>query len=530
MLNYMSFKSFTLKLSLHRIYLFLILLLISFTAQSQWKYPSDNWKTIGPPKGSLYIIGGAAASVNYQQFIKMAGGPNASIVLITTAGDDVGENNSAYKRLIEEGAKNLTILHTKDKNVANTEAFVAPLKKAKAVMIGGGFQVRLAKAYLHTLTHKALFDVLDRGGVIAGSSAGASIQGSYLYGGQGETEGFGFIKESAIGQHYVRRNRMGSVAKILKNNSKLIGFGIDEATGIIVRGNDIENHGESKTAIYDATRDDFDKPNTQAYLFPGDKFDLKTREITSRTKANPTDLWANARKPFANPARRWANRISPKGKVLVYGSEIFNDLSLKNFYENVDTKSIVLLSSGNKEHQAKTEAIEKSLKQMGAKNVTILHTINPDEANSLAFAKPLTAATAVLLCGGEKWQFANNYLNTLVHKELFSVLARNGTIASAMYTAPILTSRLFGEAFWSRGFSLINNSLLYGEQLTSKNTKTLNELLTKDEKLTAIRVNKENILAFENGYVSVFGAGAAHIRSGADKEGKKISTGNKETL
>src|SRR5690606_13586821 len=130
----------------------------------------------------------------------LVGDPNASIVFIPTAGSVFDETNGAYPALVKAGAKNISILHTKDPAEADTEEFAAPLRTAKAVFIAGGFQSRLAAAYLNTLTHRLMFELLERGGVIAGSSAGASIQGSYLYGGVPggvgpQYVGLGFVKK-----------------------------------------------------------------------------------------------------------------------------------------------------------------------------------------------------------------------------------------------------------------------------------------------------------------------------------------------
>jgi cyanophycinase len=502
---------------------------VNFTSQAQWKNPSDKWNTIGPPNGTLYIIGGSASLANIRQFIKLAGGPNAPIAVITTAGDVTDEKNSGYEILVKAGAKNLTIVHTKDKNIANSADFIKPLEKAKAVMITGGFQKRLAEAYLYTRTHKALFELLARGGVVAGSSAGASIQGSLLYGGQGEKIGFSFMRKSAIGQHYVRRNRMGSVARMIKDTAEYIGFGIDEATAIIVRGNEVIGDGESKTAIYDPARIDFGKANTQEYLFEGDKFNLVTKKITYRAKTYPTDLWQNASKPFTLPTNKWKSNVSPNGKIVVYGAKKLSDEELKHFYHNVNSAAIVLLSSGNENHKIYSEELASKLKKLGAKNVKILHTINSDEANSVSFAKPLTNATAVLLAGGEKWQFSNNYRNTLVHRELYALLERSGSISSSFYTAPVLTSRLFGEAFWTRGLSLINNSLLFQEKLSSRHQKSLTEFLTANAKLKAIGLSKQNILTFEKGSLAIAGTGEVKILNGP-KEAKVIASGTNEAF
>jgi cyanophycinase len=145
----------------------------------------------GPPKGALIIIGGGVVTADiWARFTELAGGAaKANFVVITTAaGDSAGySTNSVEEVKRATGIQNVVLLHTNDFNVANTEAFIAPVNKATGVFFIGGRQWRLADAYLNTRTHRALLDLLARGGVIAGSSAGASIQGSFLW--RGDTKG-----------------------------------------------------------------------------------------------------------------------------------------------------------------------------------------------------------------------------------------------------------------------------------------------------------------------------------------------------
>lgn len=66
-------------------------------------------------------------------------------------------------------------MHTRDRRVANSKEFGAPLQTASGVWLGAGNAGRLAQAYLGTLTERELRGLLARGGVIGGSSAGAII-------------------------------------------------------------------------------------------------------------------------------------------------------------------------------------------------------------------------------------------------------------------------------------------------------------------------------------------------------------------
>src|SRR5690242_14123355 len=136
----------------------------------------------GPDKGTLVIVGGNMQDpAIVKRFIDLAGGPDAPIVIIPTAGEDDEYDNywSGLKQWRENGATNLTVLHTRDPKVANTEAFAKPIRTARGVFFTGGRQWRLADSYLNTLTHKELTALLNRGGVIGGSSAGASILTSF---------------------------------------------------------------------------------------------------------------------------------------------------------------------------------------------------------------------------------------------------------------------------------------------------------------------------------------------------------------
>ena len=79
------------------------------------------------------------------------------------------------------------MLHTHDPKVADTEEFVKDLREANAVWFNGGRQWNIVDSYANTLTYQEFHKVLERGGVIGGSSAGATIQGEYLV--RGDTSG-----------------------------------------------------------------------------------------------------------------------------------------------------------------------------------------------------------------------------------------------------------------------------------------------------------------------------------------------------
>jgi cyanophycinase len=246
----------------------------------------------GPAKGSLVIVGGAMQDpAIVQRFIELAGGTEAPIVIIPTAGEADDEYHqfwSGLKQWRDNGARHLTVLHTRDRAVANSEAFVKPIREARGVFFAGGRQWRLADSYLDTLTQKELAALLNRGGVIGGSSAGASILASFMVRGDTKsnekmigdhTVGFGFLQNSAIDQHLLRRNRQFDMLEVIDKHPSLLGIGIDEDTAIVVSGDQFDVIGKSYVVIYST------KPVAGAngrfyFMGAGDRFNMKDRTAT----------------------------------------------------------------------------------------------------------------------------------------------------------------------------------------------------------------------------------------------------------
>jgi cyanophycinase len=250
---------------------------------------------VGPARGALVIVGGAMQSSEiYRRFIELAGGPDAPIVMIPTAGGEEAYDEF-YQGLTdwrEAGARNLILLHTTDPKVADTDAFVAPLLSAHGVFFFGGRQWHLVDAYGGTKTEAAIRGVLDRGGVIGGSSAGASIQGSFLVRGDTRSNtvmmgdhqrGFEYLRNVAIDQHVLRRNRHFDLIEVVEAHPELLGIGIDENTALVVQGDQAEVIGASYVLIYD-NKSTVGDGGKFYFLAPGDRFDLATREATRPTR------------------------------------------------------------------------------------------------------------------------------------------------------------------------------------------------------------------------------------------------------
>lgn len=246
----------------------LLMLFLSFIIFFGGIHAEETKETLGSANGTLVIAGGGIRDNSiYQRFMELAGGPDAPLVVIPTASSDEHLNRENFNtRLMQQfksfGFTNITILHTRSREEADSETFVEPITRARGAWFGGGRQWRLADSYLNTRTHRELENLLKRGGVIGGSSAGATIQGSYLARGDTKTntimmgdheQGLGFLKNSAIDQHVLARNRQFDLLEIIQKHPHLLGIGIDEDTAIVVRGNQFEVIGNNYVAIYDGT-------------------------------------------------------------------------------------------------------------------------------------------------------------------------------------------------------------------------------------------------------------------------------------
>ena len=159
--------------------------------------------------------------------------------------------------------------------------------RAKGVWLGGGRQWRLADSYLHTRTERELHAVLARCGVIGGSSAGATIQGSYLVRGavegnevmmaKGHEQGFGFLKNSAIDQHVNTRHRENDLTPVITTHPELLGMALDESTTVLVRGDRLKMFGDGRVIFHFQGFKSGPDGNHYLQLAPGEEFDLQTR-------------------------------------------------------------------------------------------------------------------------------------------------------------------------------------------------------------------------------------------------------------
>ncbi|MEK6235629.1 MAG: Type 1 glutamine amidotransferase-like domain-containing protein, partial [Planctomycetales bacterium] len=244
--------------------------------------------------GTLVIVGGGGMPKGLMdRFVELAGGAvEARLVYVPCSErETLSDRQRTVEMWREMGVKHATFIHTKDRVQANSDQeFLKPLKDATGIWFGGGRQWNFADSYYGTKAHELMKDVARRGGVIGGSSAGASIQARYLaratpienydimapgY----ERGGLGFIGGVAIDQHFSQRGRQKDMTQLVNRYPQLLGVGLDEATAIIVRKSLAEVVGRGKAHFYDRNLPVFpDQPDFIA-LPAGSHYDLAARKI-----------------------------------------------------------------------------------------------------------------------------------------------------------------------------------------------------------------------------------------------------------
>ena len=251
---------------------------------------------VGPAHGTVIADGGGSIGQSvYEAFIEAAGGPDA--LILDVPNNSIGKPmstapESSGERLRKHGARNVQVLFTQSREVADSDAFVALIKQAKGIWFDGGRQYRVMEAYGGTKSERAFAEVLERGGVIGGSSAGMAVLGDFLVRGApsednyiidypGFEKGLGYLRNTATDMHVVARERLPDLTTVTARYPKVLGISADEGTAWVVQGDVGRIIGRSKAFVYN--RGGLTDPDVPYLtLYPGDTYNLETRQVVSR--------------------------------------------------------------------------------------------------------------------------------------------------------------------------------------------------------------------------------------------------------
>ena len=281
-----------------RFYIFFLTLLLISCSQSESQ------------KGHLIIIGGGSRPDNImEKIVQLAGGEKAKIVIVPSASSHPLKTALYQKKQFESHNPETVDYILSANNIVDSDSNLEKLDDATGIFFSGGDQRRLSKLLLGTELLDKIKSIYDNGGVIGGTSAGAAVMSKIMITGdelinQDSTysfisiqkenidtkEGFGFITNAIIDQHFVKRKRYNRLISLVLENPDHVGIGIDESTAIWVKpDNTFEVLGESSVIILDATHSKNIRSNKDLYMsgenivmhvmLSGQKFDLKTNSI-----------------------------------------------------------------------------------------------------------------------------------------------------------------------------------------------------------------------------------------------------------
>lgn len=259
----------------------------------------------GIEKNEMYTLEFITAGI-LQHVVKLAGGTTAKIVVCPTASsipDEVIENYiSAFEKL---GCTNIHVMDIRSSEDAQLPEYYAMVKDANAILFSGGDQSKITKHIGGSEIHQLLSDKYQNEPfVIAGTSAGAMMMSQEMITGGNTTESFrkgvvgmgsgmGFTPNLIIDSHFIQRGRFGRLTEAVAKFPQLIGVGLAEDTGLIIRNNnEFEVIGSGMVILFDGRNLGHNNeailnqgvPMTLTNLVThvlsnGDQFEINTRKI-----------------------------------------------------------------------------------------------------------------------------------------------------------------------------------------------------------------------------------------------------------
>jgi cyanophycinase len=258
--------------------------------------------------GPVVLIGGAEDKrrdkVILARFVEMAGGPEARIVVLSTASTLGDMATERYRVLFEEmGAPEVVGIRPLSREEANDPEVVGHVARATGIFLTGGNQMRLVSVVGGTKLEDALVSARDRGAVIAGTSAGASAAATHMvaFGRPGASPkhrmihisaGLGLVDGVIVDQHFEQRGRLGRLLAAVALSPRLIGMGLDEDTAAIIHADrTLEVIGKGSVTLVDGSKIATDAFNTKGHrpmmvsgavvhaLPAGYRFDLRGRAL-----------------------------------------------------------------------------------------------------------------------------------------------------------------------------------------------------------------------------------------------------------
>jgi cyanophycinase len=216
--------------------------------------------------GPLIVIGGHEDKDGERLILKeVAARLEGRLVIATVASHEPDGYFDAYKAAFGAlGVNDLVELYVNEREETGSEATREILSAAGGIFFTGGDQLRISSQIGDTPIEDMVREIHRRGGVIAGTSAGASVMSETMLvrGSSGESHrigdlnmapGLGLIPDVIIDQHFAERGRIGRLLGAVAQNPRVLGIGVDEDTAIIMQNESFTVVGSGAVYIVDGS-------------------------------------------------------------------------------------------------------------------------------------------------------------------------------------------------------------------------------------------------------------------------------------
>ncbi|HEY5311628.1 MAG TPA: cyanophycinase [Pirellulales bacterium] len=474
-----------------------------------------NFEPSHPVAGSLVICGGGKLpALVLDRFLKLAGGERARIVVIPTASALAGTPEVEKKLEFLRRAKlaALNILHTRSRTTADDPAFVRPLEKATGVWFTGGFQWRLADTYLGTAVDRLVHAVLDRGGVVGGTSSGAAIMSTLMIRRSNPDpevgRGFDFLSGTVIDQHFIKRQRQGRLVHVLASHPGYVGLGIDEGTALVAQGRRLRVIGDSQVIACLSAGPS--RPLRMQVLKSGDEVDLIALSRAAIARARP-----------ARPAPPTPPRVE-RGSLVIVGGGRTPPEAVRQFIAAAGGPDapLVVVTTAQAQRPADAEAIGWLLKA-GARRVRQLFTSDRHQASDPQVLAMLAAARGIWFDGGRQWRLVDAYLDTEAQHLFQQVLERGGVIGGTSAGAtiqagyllrgsPLGNTEVIAEGY-ERGFGFLRGVAIDQHFSQRSRLPDMAQVRARHPELVGLGLDEDTALIVRGRECQVVGRGSVSV-------------------
>ena len=466
--------------------------------------------------GTLVIVGGGGIPDQAKTFFASRIPDAGSVVVIGAASEDpvkAAKDSSGW--LTESGVRHVVVTHTSSDPVADLGALADAIQQAAGVWICGGQQSRLAAAYKNTEVEAALQQLLKRGGIIGGTSAGAAIMsGVMIASGKAEPQlsgGLGLLPGVIIDQHFTERSRLARSRLAVAAHPDQFGLGIDEGTAVIVSGRRMQILGKGAAT----------------FLLAGSSFrESEERRIEAGQVADLVQ-WRRAalsRASGINPGLpQFGVPQVKQGSLVIVGGGGMPQSIVDRFVELAGGKNahIVVLPTAVPRDVARRQRVPGFLANCGAASVTMLPQMLPDEIAADDFQQAVKQATAVWFGGGRQWNFVDAYDGTNAVQLFKDVLQRGGVIGGSSAGATIqgeflvrghpLGNMVMMAEGYERGFAFLPGTAIDQHFAQRGRKPDLIPVIRRHPQLLGIGIDEATALVVQGTTAEVVGNHAVHF-------------------